>query len=117
MTESLVDAVEGQLADLSFRLTEPGQRECLRCYLLRMIEQFGCDGTHRWTTWWRDLRAPAARGLIRRLERQGACCCDCEVILNVYPHYPETDRLLPCAGVLRTGSSVPCDLSALRRSA
>jgi hypothetical protein len=117
MTESLADAVEGQLVELSFRLTEPGQRECLRCYLLRMIDQFGCDGTHRWTTWWRDLRAPAARGLIRRLERQGACCCDCEVILNVYPHYPETDRLLPCAGVLRAGSSVPCDLSALRRSA
>src|SRR6266496_3729814 len=83
MTESLADAVEAELVDLSYRLTEPGERECLRCYLLRMIEQ-----------------------------------CDCEVILNVYPYYPDSGRLLPCAGVLRAGSSVPCDLSSgLRRSA
>lgn len=117
MTENVADAVEAELAELSFRWTEPGPRECLRCFLLRMIEQFGCDGTHRWTGRWRDLRSPGAKGLIRRLQRQGACCCDCEVILNVYPYYPETVELLPCAGVLRAGSSVPCDLSALRHSA
>ncbi len=95
MTESLADAVEAELVDLSYRLTEPGERECLRCYLLRMIEQFGCDNTHRWTKRWRDLRSPRARGLIRRLVRQGACCCDCEVILNVYPYYPDSGRLRP----------------------
>ena len=117
MTENVSDAVEAELAEMSSRLTEPGERECLRCFLLRMLEQFGCDGTHRWTVRWRDLRSPGAKGLIRRLERQGACCCDCEVILNVYPYYPHTGPLLPCAGVLRAGSSVPCDLSALRRSA
>ena len=117
MTENVADAVQAEIAELAFRLTEPGERECLRCFLLRMIEQFGCDNTHRWTARWRDLRSPGAKGLIRRLERQGACCCDCEVILNVYPDYPETDRLLPCAGVLRAGSSIPCDLSATRRAA
>jgi hypothetical protein len=117
MTENVADAVEAELVQLSFRWTEPGHRECLRCFLLRMLEEFGCDGTHRWTARWRDLRSPGAKGLIRRLQRQGACCCDCEVILNVYPYYPQTAELLPCTGVLRAGSSVPCDLSALRRSA
>lgn len=116
MSENLADVVEAELTELSLRLTEPASRECLRCYLLRMMDQFGCDGTHRWTIRWRDCCSPRARGLGRRLERQGGCC-DCEVILNIYPHYPQTDRLLPCAGVLRPGSSVPCDLSSLRRSA
>ena len=47
MTENVADAVEAELVQLSFRWTEPGHRECLRCFLLRMLEEFGCDGTHR----------------------------------------------------------------------
>ena len=118
MDHDLADAVERELVQLSLRLTEPGERECLRCYLLRMMDQFGCDGTHRWTIRWRDRRAPKSRGLLRRLGRQGGCCCDCEVILNVFPWYPETAHLLPCAGVLRPGSPDPCDLAgSLRHSA
>ena len=73
MTESLADAVEAELVDLSYRLTEPGERECLRCYLLRMIEQFGCDNTHRWTKRWRDLyrgRASVERAF-GRLKHEG----------------------------------------------
>ncbi|MEP7026588.1 MAG: DUF2695 domain-containing protein [Actinomycetota bacterium] len=117
MSENVAEVVEAELMELSVRLTEPAERECLRCYLLRMMDQFGCDGTHRWTVRWRDCCAPRARGLVSRLARQGACCCDCEVILNVYPYYPDTSRLLPCVGVMRAGSSVPCDLTSLRRSA
>jgi hypothetical protein len=118
MNDDLVGAVESELAELSLRLTEPEERECLRCYLLRMMDEFGCDGTHRWTLRWRDRRSPRSRGLIRRLARLGGCCCDCEVILNVFPAYPETPHLLPCAGVLRPGSPAPCDLAiSLRRSA
>jgi hypothetical protein len=116
MTENVADAVQAEMAELSFRLTEPGERECLRCFLLRMLAEFGCDNTCRWTRRWRDLRSPGAKGLIRRLERMGGCC-DCEVIFNVYPYYPEAGRLLPCAGILRAGSSVPCDLTRLRRTA
>jgi hypothetical protein len=51
------------------------------------------------------------------MQRRGGCCCDCEVIFNVFPDYPETDRMLPCAGVLRAGSAVPCDLRRLPKSA
>src|SRR5260370_39881181 len=51
------------------------------------------------------------------MQRRGGWCCDCEVSFNVFPDYPETDQVLPCAGVLRAGSAVPCDLRSLPRSA
>jgi Protein of unknown function (DUF2695) len=110
MTESIADAVEVELGRLCELLTEPAPRECLRCYLIRMLNEFGCDNTHRWTRRWRDAKAPRARGLVERLRRRGACCCDCEVIFNVFTDYPDTDRLLPCAGVTKAGSTQPCDL-------
>lgn len=115
MTDSVLDALEADLARLSRRLTEPGERECLRCYLIRMITNFGCDNTHRWTRLWRDLRAPRATALVGRLARLGACCCDCEVIMNVYKDYPDTGEALPCAGVARAGSTRPCGLGRVPR--
>jgi Protein of unknown function (DUF2695) len=116
MAENIANAVEAELAQLSSLLTEPEERECLRCFLLRMINEFGCDGGHRWTIRWRDRRAPRATGLLRRLAQLGGCC-DCEVLLNVFPDYPRTGTLLPCAGQPQPGSAVPCDLRMLRRTA
>jgi Protein of unknown function (DUF2695) len=116
MTKDIADEIEAELAQLSSLLTEPGERECLRCFLLRMINEFGCDGRHRWTVRWRDRRAPQANGLLRRLAELGGCC-DCEVLLNVFPDYPRTDRPLPCAGQPQPGSAVPCNLRMLRRTA
>jgi len=110
MNTSAADAAERELIESSHRLTDPGQRECLRCYLVRMLNAFGCDNTHRWTAHWRDLRAPRAAGLLDRLAERGGACCDCEVMFNVYPDYPETDQILPCAGVSRAGSTQPCKL-------
>lgn len=117
MTDDIAGTVEAELIELSGQLTEPDEDECLRCYLLRMLHEFGCDGQHRWTARWRDLCAPETRGLIRRLERVGGCRCDCEVLLSVYPEYPSAIALLPCAGQPRPGSAAPCDLRQLRRSA
>jgi hypothetical protein len=88
---------------------EPGKHECLRCYLMRMIDESGCDGSHRWTPRWQRAHAPHASGLIPRLRRQGGFC-DCEVIFNAMPDYPDVDRLLPCPGV-PAGSTRPCDLT------
>jgi hypothetical protein len=82
MKESIADHVETKDGNPG-----PGENECLRCYLLRMLHESGCDGTHRWTLRWRDARAPRASGLIRGLERRGGYC-DCEVIFNAYPGYP-----------------------------
>ena len=114
--DNIARAVEAELIELSCLLTEPREDECLRCYLLRMIYEFGCDGHLRWTTRWRETRAPVARGLLRRLQNLGGYC-DCEVVANVFPAYPMTDVLLPCAGQRLQGSAAPCDLRPLRRSA
>jgi hypothetical protein len=116
MTNDIAAAVEAELLALSEVLTEPEERECLRCYLLRMMNEFGCDGTHRWAIRWRGTRAPQATGLLARLTELGGCC-DCEVVMNVFPQYPPSGRLLPCAGQRQPGSAVPCDLRVLRRTA
>ena len=84
MNTSAADAAERELAEFPQRLTEPGKRECLRCYLVRMLNVFGCYNTHRWTTRWRDLRAPRATALLDRLAERGGICCDCEVMFNIY---------------------------------
>ena len=116
MMDDIAESVEAELIALSNALTEAGDRECLRCFLLRMISEFGCDGTHRWTIRWRSLRAPRATRLLCKLEELGGCC-DCEVVMNVFPQYPPSGRLLPCAGQSQAGSAVPCDLGVLRRAA
>ncbi len=116
MTEDIAAAVETELVQLSCQLTEPGERECLRCYLLRMLAEFGCDCTHRWTIRWREQCAPQAAELVRRLQELGGFC-DCEVVLNVFPGYLPVDGPLPCAGQPRAGSALPCAVRPLRRSA
>ena len=47
--------IEGELVTLSGALPLPKERECLLCYVYRMLE-FGCKGL-RWAKRWRDLRA------------------------------------------------------------
>ena len=79
--ESLVAGAEHELRLLASALTEPRQRECLLCYVYRMLEH-GCTGL-RWATLYRDLRAPRATGLERRLEQKGGFC-DCEIFMNAY---------------------------------
>ena len=59
----------------------PRDGECVLCYVERMLGTHGCDSTLRWARRWRELRAPGARGLERRLEARGGFC-DCEVFLN-----------------------------------
>lgn len=117
-------ALERELHDVSRRLTEPRDRECLPCYVYRLLE-YGCTGL-RWATRYRDLQAPRATALERNLMSKGAGC-DCEIFYNAYsyrPAYlvvdPETgDRDFPqdppdCLGVGR-GSTQPCDLWIRRR--
>jgi hypothetical protein len=79
--DSLVADAEHELRLLASALTEPRPRECLLCYVYRMLEH-GCTG-HRWTARYRDLRAPRATGLERRLGQKGGYC-DCEIFMNAY---------------------------------
>jgi Protein of unknown function (DUF2695) len=75
-----IASTESRLAALD----EPGERECLLCYLGRMLRQHGCDNTKQWTIRWRDRRFPGDGRLLPELEDRGGCCCDCEVVMNVW---------------------------------
>jgi hypothetical protein len=79
---------------------DPGERECLRCYILRMLRSGGCDNTRKWTIRWRDRRALGDEGLLARLEERGGICCDCEVLLNVWEDDDSADVRWPscCSG-------------------
>jgi hypothetical protein len=116
MADDMSREVESELAELADRLTAPRHAECLRCFLVRMISEFGCDGTFRWAIRWRDVCAGRPGKLLDQLTDRGGFC-DCEVLMNVYPAYPPVSVPLPCAGVPKPGSFRPCDLRPLRRSA
>lgn len=124
-----VAELEWELQQLSQRLTMPLARECLYCFVYRMME-FGCHGL-AFARRYRTLRAPRATALERRLAARGGFC-DCEIFLNaVAPHpsvmvpppapEPDPDGVLfeqdwqwpdpfpTCRGV-RAGSTAMCDL-------
>jgi uncharacterized protein DUF2695 len=131
--ESLVNDAEHELRLLASALTDPRAGECLLCYVYRMLEH-GCTGL-RWAARYRDLRAPRATGLERRLGSMGGYC-DCEIFMNGYEparelwtpsreyddedgvtHYVEADwpEQLPECGGARAGSTKGCGLWVRRR--
>jgi hypothetical protein len=89
--------------------TTPRTRECLTCYLYRMLAQFGCHRDLRWTLHWRDHNAPRKSALARSLMDRGGFC-DCEVIFTVFRWHTARDvedPLMSCRGV-RRGTVNPC---------
>jgi hypothetical protein len=111
--------IERELRHLSVLITQPKSAECLHCYVYRMLE-FGCSGL-RWARRYRDLKAPRATALDRRLMSKGAGC-DCEIFMNGWSlrreyrlydpeseEYEYPDELPACRGV-RVGSIQPCGL-------
>lgn len=111
MDEARVDDLAEQLVrELAQALTTPRPQECLACFVARMLEEFACDGTLRFARRFRDLAAPRATALERRLQDRGGFC-DCEIFGNAYqPSYRlriGDHEVLPCIGV-RRGSTAPC---------
>ncbi|MCW2848532.1 MAG: hypothetical protein JWR90_2506 [Marmoricola sp.] len=119
MDDVAIDEYAEQLVHtMAIELTHPHERECVICYVLRMLDEFGCDTTLRFARDYRDLRAPRATALEARLGSMGGFC-DCEIFLNgmrrarhlrTYDEYgDEVDGkpLPPCAGV-RRGSTQGC---------
>ena len=116
---SVADEAERYLQARAAPGGRPPPRECLACFVARILPDFGCDTTLRWAQRFRDVRSPTATGLERRLGNVGGYC-DCEILLNGYrlarhllvrdlatdeleaPAEPPT-----CAGVGRT-STRPC---------
>ncbi|MDQ1217592.1 hypothetical protein QE411_002447 [Microbacterium arborescens] len=83
METTIADEAEHYLRDLEASLLAPTGRECLVCYLQRMLFAFGCADTLRFVRHYRDLRTPRATTLERRLVARGGEC-DCRVFLEVY---------------------------------
>lgn len=109
-TQSIADDAEQIVQDTVTALLIPITGECLACYVLRQLNTFGCDGTHRLARTFRDLTAPRATALEDRLASMGACCCDCELFMNAYQPAQLEGALRsqpPCHGV-RRGSTQPC---------
>ena len=136
MPEPSIDTdVETWLRAVAAELTDPQPRECLLCFVHRMLGAFGCRTTLRFATHYRDLRAPRAVALERRLGEKGGFC-DCEIFLNGWtaaPHLwtpevavehdgwtevleePEPPSSMPgCLGA-RPGATRPCGLWQARR--
>lgn len=109
-------------------------RECVCCYVMRMLDEFGCDCTLRFAKRYRDAEAPRATALERRFGQVGGYC-DCEIFMNGWTLQqrfwtPEREEVVdgktelieaesptelpPCATV-RRGSIRPCS-NWVRRS-
>ncbi|MFD5215417.1 DUF2695 domain-containing protein [Microbacterium sp. NPDC058345] len=106
MNTSLISEAEGIVRSLATALIAPQPAECLPCYLDRVLRTAPCDGTLRLARRYRDIKAPRATALERRMHDRGGCC-DCEILWNVYTS--RSDEVFPCRGV-RRGSTAPCDL-------
>ncbi|SDT09250.1 DUF2695 domain-containing protein [Microterricola viridarii] len=125
----ITERAERILHDAASTLTTPTAGECLVCFVARQLDEFGCDGTHRFISHYRDSVAPRATALLSRLSAMGACCCDCEMFMNSYEpaarlwtpvqesvdseewgervDFKPPDRMPPC-GTTRRGSTKPC---------
>jgi Protein of unknown function (DUF2695) len=128
MAMTVDGAAEHFVRELAAELVAPEGRECLACYVSRMLCEFGCDGTVRFALRYRDIRVPRATALARTLA-DGGGFCDCEVLMNVfspaarlwtpgrwvededgdeeYVAAAEPESISPCSGV-RAGSAKPC---------
>jgi hypothetical protein len=128
MSDTTIDQeAEALLRAASSLLTDPREGECLLCFVARMLDDFGCDTTLRWSLRFRDARAPRATALAARLGDVGGFC-DCEIFLNGYRvaealgDVDESgDRIglaapPDCAGA-RRGSTRPCGAWERRRRA
>jgi hypothetical protein len=128
-----VQEAERILADASVILLDPDLGECLLCYVHRMLEEYGCNCRLRFAGHYRDVRAPRATALERRLGLSGGYC-DCEIFLNSYDlrleywlpmvvmeedgdEYREAatgPTPLPLCRGARAGSTQPCSLWSRR---
>lgn len=86
--DAVVRTAEELLSQAATTIIGPAVDECLLCYIHRMLLAFGCDTSLRFALHYRDVRAPRATALSRRLGTGGGYC-DCEVFLNAYDLRPE----------------------------
>lgn len=99
-----------EVISIDQRLPRPS--ECLYCYLLRMIETFGCDHSMKLTQRWIDAQPRSARWVLRWAQAQGGDC-DCEVVFNTFRDDKKSarHRKVRCASsyLLPAGEARSCD--------
>ena len=106
-------------------LTSPQPHECLLCYVLRMLNEFGCDTSLRFAVAYRDQKAPRATALEDRLGNMGGFC-DCEIFLNgmrrarhlrTYDEHGDevAGEPMPACAQVRRGSTQGCSHWVRRR--
>lgn len=84
---AVIAAAEGHVLACQLADQRPRPDDCLPCYLHRALNGTVCDGklslTHEWQGHQRARRRRTG-GLTAWLKSRGGCC-DCEVLMNVYP--------------------------------
>lgn len=96
---SLLQLTEAHVRQVERDLTGVGEQECLYCYLVRMLEEFGCAGeNHQWTRRWIAAQPRPANWVLGWVKRNGGICCDCEVVMNVFrdDRFSQRHRRLRC---------------------
>jgi hypothetical protein len=64
--------------------TKVGDDECLYCYLVRMVGEYGCDSVgHFFTRQWIDSQSRRLDWVLGWVRSNGGFC-DCEVVFNVF---------------------------------
>jgi hypothetical protein len=84
---AVIAAAEAHLRACQLGDLLPQPDDCLPCYLHRALRHTVCNGrltlTHEWQGHQR-VRGRRTGGLTAYLKSRGGCC-DCAVLLNVYP--------------------------------
>lgn len=110
-TQSIVDQAKAPLRSGQAVITKPREAECLCCYVVRQLDEFGCDNHLRHALHYRDVVAPRAKSLAKSLGQIGGYC-DCEIFMNGYrlkgaELEDASAALPPCKGA-HSGSLQPC---------
>lgn len=98
----IADEAQEIIRNASSDILTPLKGECVLCFTDRQLGQFGCHNTLRFALTYRDLVAPRATALDRRLGAKGGYC-DCEIFLNAYQ--PVRRSPVPIGGRRSTGRS------------
>lgn len=130
LNEPAVREAASLLAATALAEMPPHRNECLLCYVSRLLHVLGCDRSLRIAERFREVNAPRATAMARRLKQIGATC-DCQIeavhgirssvieyedtLAEQFPDAPrlETALRFGCYGV-RKGSTQPC-LGWMRR--
>lgn len=87
LAAAVIAAAEEHVRTCLLTAQMPSPYDCLACYLHRALNGSECDGklslTHAWQGHQR-MRNRRTGGLTAFLRSRGGCC-DCKVLMNVYP--------------------------------